>query len=277
MKYIFTFLIAFSLVFTAIGQDHQNVVTRNIEVGYDKTTFIVFGSEVDFFDVGSEDLLFELTNKPNIVKLKGAVEGFAETNVTIITKKGDYYSFIVKYVSDPQTLNHILTTDGAPLLMNKEEFDEQKEQATLLKDFDYVERKIAQESPMTSLSVFEYRMGLAVSGIFVYKGNIYINLVMSNKSSIDYNIDALMFSIQPRRKSKRATTSQDVYLQAIHTKNLPNSILANQEVKNVLVCFDPFTITNDKVFDIQLVEKEGSRTLDVKLQSRHLLSAKIIK
>ncbi|MGO1245457.1 MAG: DUF4138 domain-containing protein [Sphingobacterium sp.] len=276
MKYIY-FFIPFLFVLTAHAQDEKNVVTRNIEVGYDKTTFIVFGSEVDFFDVGSEDLLFEITAKPNIVKLKGAVEAFAETNVTIITKKGEYYSFIVKYNPDPKVLNHILTTDGAPLLMDQEEFKEEKQQADLLKDFDYVEQKIATESPKVSQSVFEYRMGLAVSGIYVYKGNIYFNLVLNNRSSIDYKVDALMFSVQPRRKRKRATTAQDVYLQPIHSKNLPKEILANQELKNVLVCFDPFTISNDKVFDIQIVEKDGSRNLAVKLQSRHILSAKIIE
>ena len=102
MKYIY-FFIPFLFVLTAHAQDEKNVVTRNIEVGYDKTTFIVFGSEVDFFDVGSEDLLFEITAKPNIVKLKGAVEAFAETNVTIITKKGEYYSFIVKYNPDRES------------------------------------------------------------------------------------------------------------------------------------------------------------------------------
>ena len=47
MKYIY-FFIPFLLVLTANAQDEKNVVTRNIEVGYDKTTFIVFGSEVDF-------------------------------------------------------------------------------------------------------------------------------------------------------------------------------------------------------------------------------------
>jgi|GEM_PF-1504927 len=277
MKHIFILFITIANVLFAFGQEKKNVITNNIEVGYDKTTFIVFGSEVDFYDVGSEDLLFELTSKPNIVKLKGAVEGFRETNVTVITKKGEYYSFIVKYNTNPETLNHIFTTDGNPVLMDKEEFKEQKEQASLLKDFDYVEKKISNETPINTLSSFEYRMGLAVSGIFVYKGNIYMKLVMTNKSSIDYNVDALMFSVQPRRKSKRATSTQDVYQQPIHSKNLPKSVLANQEVKNILVCFEPFTISNDNVFDIQLVEKEGSRTLNVKLQSKHILSAKIIQ
>ncbi|MEN5058901.1 DUF4138 domain-containing protein [Sphingobacterium kitahiroshimense] len=277
MKHIVILFITIANVLFAFGQEKKNVITNNIEVGYDKTTFIVFGSEVDFFDVGSEDLLFEITAKPNIVKLKGAVEGFRETNVTIVTKKGEYYSFIVKYNANPETLNHIFTTDGNPVLMDKEEFKEQKEQASLLKDFDYVEKKISNETPINTLSSFEYRMGLAVSGIFVYKGNIYMKLVMTNKSSIDYNVDALMFSVQPRRKSRRATSTQDVYQQPIHSKNLPKSVLANQEVKNILVCFVPFTISNDNVFDIQLVEKEGSRTLNVKLQSKHILSAKIIQ
>jgi conjugative transposon TraN protein len=277
MKHILLLFITVVQTGLLFGQGKKNVITNNIEVGYDKTTFIVFGSEVDFYDVGSEDLMFELTSKPNIVKLKAKVEGFSETNVTVITKTGEYYSFIVKYNANPETLNHIFTSDGNPVLMNKEEFKEQKEQASLLKDFDYVEKKIANETSVNTLSTFEYRMGLAVSGIFVYKGNIYMKLVMTNRSSIDYNLDALMFSVQPRRKPRRATATQDVYLQPIHSKNLPKTVLANQEIKNILVCFEPFTISNDNVFDIQLVEKEGSRSLDVKLQSKHILTAKIIQ
>lgn len=276
MKYIL-FLISTFFFLSVYGQNDTNVITRNIQVGFDKTTFIVFDSEIDFFDVGSEDLLFEITAKPNIVKLKGAVESFAETNVTIITKKGQYYSFIVEYNSSPKLLNHILTTNGTAILIDKEEVKEEKEQSNLLKDFDYVEKKISSDPQRLTHSIYEYKMGLAVTGIYVYKGNIYFNIVVSNRSSIDYKVETLMFSVQPRRKSKRNTTIQDVYIQPIHSKNLPSEILANQEVNNILVCFEPFTIPNDKVFDIQIVETEGSRTLDVKLQSRNILSAKIIK
>lgn len=261
-----------------IAQAQDQIITKKIDVSFDKTTFIVFGAELDFYDVGSEDVLFEVTSKPNIVKLKGAVEDFRETNITIITKGGEYYSLIVSYNENPNVLNYIFTKDGSPLMITKEDAKEEKQQESLLKDFDYVEKKIASESPTNGLSTFAYRMGLAVSGVYVYKGNIYMSIVMTNRSSIDYNVDALMYSIQPRRKNRRnSTASQDIYMQPIHTKNLPSVVKANDEVNSILICFEPFTISNDNVFNVQAIEKEGSRTMEVKLQSRHLLSAKIIR
>lgn len=270
----FTLVISLSFIFYSNAQD---VITKNIEVGYDKTTFVVFGSALDFYDVGSEDLLFEVTAKPNIIKLKGAVEGFPETNVTVITKDGEYFSLIVKYNPNPKVLNYIFTKNGSPLLLTKEAVKEEKEQESIIKDLDYLESKIAGETPLNSLSTFDYKMGLAVSGIYVYKGNIYLSLVVTNRSSIDYNLDALMFSIQQKRKKRQSTTAQDLYLQPIQTKNTPKVFLANQEYNNIIVCFESFTISNDNIFAVELLEKEGSRNLKVALQSKNILSAKVIR
>lgn len=266
------------LLFTKVSFG-QEVITKKIEVGYDKTTFIVFGSDLDFYDVGSEDLLFQKTNKPNIVKVKAAVESFRETNLTIITKDGQYYSFIVAYNADPQTLNYILT-NGKPLVQTETIKQEVKQEEIIDKakdDAQYVLQNLGNAPYTNTKAAYDYKIGFALSGVYVYKGKIYLNLKIENNGPIDYNVGALMFSVRQKKKRREATTAQDIQLQPIVTRGTTELVRAGQKSASILFAFDTFTINERQKLSIDLIEKGGSRNLTVELMSKDLLKAVIIR
>ena len=78
-----------------------------VEVTFDKTLHIIFPSAVKYIDLGSANIIAGIADgSDNVVRVKAAVKGFeTETNFSVITDEGSFYTFNVKYADEPQKLN----------------------------------------------------------------------------------------------------------------------------------------------------------------------------
>lgn len=77
-----------------------------LEVTFEKTTHIIFPSSVRYVDLGSANLIAgRADGAENVIRVKAAVKEFeTETNFSVITDDGSFYSFNVKYASEPEKL-----------------------------------------------------------------------------------------------------------------------------------------------------------------------------
>ena len=80
---------------------------HGLEVTYDKTVHILFPSAVRYVDLGSPNLIAgKADGAENVIRVKATVRNFrTETNMSVITEDGSYYSFNVKYADEPLLLN----------------------------------------------------------------------------------------------------------------------------------------------------------------------------
>lgn len=78
-----------------------------LEVTYDKTTHIIFPSAVRYVDLGSPNLVAgKADGAENVIRVKAVVKNFRdETNMSVITESGSFYTFNVKYADEPLLLN----------------------------------------------------------------------------------------------------------------------------------------------------------------------------
>ena len=78
-----------------------------LEVSYDKTTHIIFPSAVRYVDLGSPNLIAgKADGAENVIRVKATVKNFrTETNISVITESGSFYTFNVKYADEPLLLN----------------------------------------------------------------------------------------------------------------------------------------------------------------------------
>jgi conjugative transposon TraN protein len=94
---------AFSLfifLFLVLCVSSQDLVTsKNITVDFDRVVHIVFTSDVEYVAPGSEYIEAEIIKEsPKVVRILALEENFPEqTNVTIISKSGNVYSYNVSY------------------------------------------------------------------------------------------------------------------------------------------------------------------------------------
>ena len=80
---------------------------HGLEITYDKTVHIIFPAPVKYVDLGSTDLLAgKADGAENVIRVKAATKHFRqETNMSVITEDGNFYSFNVKYADEPLLLN----------------------------------------------------------------------------------------------------------------------------------------------------------------------------
>ena len=83
------------------------VPPHGLEVTYDKTVHVIFPAEVRYVDLGSPDLIAgKADGAENVIRVKATVRNFPnETNMSVITEDGSFYTFNVKYASEPLLLN----------------------------------------------------------------------------------------------------------------------------------------------------------------------------
>ncbi len=83
------------------------VPPHGLEVTYDKTVHVIFPAEVRYVDLGSPDLIAgKADGAENVIRVKATVRNFPnETNMSVITEDGSFYTFNVKYAAEPLLLN----------------------------------------------------------------------------------------------------------------------------------------------------------------------------
>jgi len=79
----------------------EEIYSTNFSVSVDKTYHLIFPTEVKYFSVGDETMAGEIIEAyPNAIRLK-AFDTFAgETNMSVVTSDGQYYSYKVSFIPE---------------------------------------------------------------------------------------------------------------------------------------------------------------------------------
>ena len=93
-----------------VGFDRM-IPPHALEVAFNKTTHVIFPSEIVYVDLGDENLVAGLADgAKNVLRVKSAVKSFkTETNLTVITDDGCFFTFNVKFAKEPLLLNIEMT------------------------------------------------------------------------------------------------------------------------------------------------------------------------
>ena len=113
MKTVFIFFIGLCTSFGALAQSDKSITVSQsltpylLEVSFYKTVHIVFPAAVKYVDLGSTDIIAgKADGVENVIRVKAAIERFVtETNFSVITSDGSFYSFNVVYSDEPSVLN----------------------------------------------------------------------------------------------------------------------------------------------------------------------------
>ncbi|PZX59333.1 conjugative transposon TraN protein [Algoriphagus ratkowskyi] len=266
-------LIAFALSRICCAQLVNEAQTEMypLQIGWDKTTVLVFPFEVVSADFGSPAVLSEKDKAaPNVLKLKAAQRYFSPTSMYVITAEGKLYPFTVGFTEYP---------DARPIDIGKQQ---EVEYAKALldgsvmnaADISAVIEEMSQRIPHRfSWGKKSGMIRLSLGEIVEKDGLLFFQLAVENESWVDYLPQKWLFTIQDKRESKR-TAIRQLTLEPISFSPFPG--VEGKSAGLAVFAFPRFTIADAKELSIQIFESNGDRNPVVTLSGKKLLQVKPI-
>ena len=256
---------------------------HGLEVTFDKTCHVIFPAAIAYVDLGSANIIAgKADGAENVIRVKAAKRGFkGETNMSVITEDGAYYSFNVKYAREPRILN--------------------VEMADFIHDGDAVNRpnnsmniylkELGSESPVLVRLVMKsiwkenkrrvkhigsksFGIQFLLKGIYTHNGLLYFHTEIKNTSNVPFDVDYIIWKIVDKKVAKR-TAIQEQVIQPLRTQNFVMNVGGNTSERTVWT-MDKFTMPDDKCLVVELAEKNGGRHQTFVIENTDLVRARVI-
>ncbi|SHG39555.1 conjugative transposon protein TraN [Flavobacterium defluvii] len=241
-------------------------------ITYDKTSHLIFPSEIRYADLGSELLMAgKAEDAHNVLRVKAAVRDFEQqTNLSVMTIDGHFYSFDVHYDPNPQTLSYRMGKSGSigsegALFENLGQSSPLMVETLMQRIYERDKRAVRHRR--TRDAGVEFRL----KGIYVHEGKYYLHTELRNSNNVPYRIDFLNFKIADRKKARRTAVQQTAIL-PLRIYRPVDQIKAGGSEHNIYV-LDLFTLADGKLLLIEIYEKNGGRQLTLKIKNSDLLKA----
>lgn len=265
-----------------VGFDRM-IPPHALEVAFNKTTHVIFPSEIVYVDLGDENLVAGLADgAKNVLRVKSAVKSFkSETNLTVITDDGCFFTFNVKFAKEPLLLNIEMTDfihDGEAVNRpnNAQEI--------------YLER-LGQESPMLVKLIMKsiykqnrreikhigskrFGVQFILKSIYTNNGLLYFHTELKNTSNIAFDIDYISFKIVDKKVVKR-TAMQEQVLEPLRAQNYV-TVVNGKKSERTVFALEKLTIPDDKLLVIEVAEKEGGRNQSFVVENGDIVRANVI-
>ena len=259
----------------------QVVEPYRVEVAFNKTLHILFPSEVVYVDLGSLDLIADKANgAQNVVRIKAAKQDFTEeTNFSVITADGCFYSFTAVYSENPSQLNiemeDWLHKDHYSDFANRQMYirlDELSGETPLT--VNRIMYTILRRNVRDIKSVGSKRFGIEVllRGVYVHGDLFYLHVSMRNRSKVAFDIDYIRFKICDKKTARR-TAVQETFVNPVRVFDEIMRVDAEAMIRNVFV-FRKFTIPDDKVLVMEVYERNGGRHQRFEIENSRLVGAR---
>lgn len=254
-----------------------------LEVTFSKTVHIIFPSAIRYVDLGSSDLLAaKADGTENVLRVKAATKGFnRETNLSVITDDGSYYSFNVKYADEPVKLSvemadflHPSNAENSPGneltiymsdLGNVSPFLVKLIEETVYKNNKTKIKHIGSQS---------FGIRYLLKGVYSYNDLLFFHLKLKNSSNVSFKTDYITFKIVDKKVAKR-TAIQEHVITPLRSYNQITAVAGGKEERTVFV-LPKFTLPNDKQFVIEIAEKDGGRNQTLTVENADLVRAEVI-
>lgn len=242
----------------------------DIAIGYYKTSNLIFPFAIKSVDRGSAAVLVQKAKGvENILQVKAGQQNFNQTNLSVVTGDGHFYSFIVDYADEPATLNVSFLKDTAKIT-NAFLSDISLDEATM----KILAEEVRSQKYFLHGSTREQKMRLSLKSIYLNPQTMWFTLQVRNKSLINYRPGYIRFFIRDRKRTKR-TAVQENELQPDYQGE--TGIIAGQSSSKFILAFTPFTIPKSKELIIQVTEQNGGRSLLLPVKYKTILKAKLLQ
>ena len=263
----------------AIATDRV-ISSYTLEVTYDKTIHLIFPSGIAYIDLGSPNIIAgKADGAENVVRVKAAVKGFKEeTNFSVITDDGSFYSFIVNYSENPEKLNIEMKDflrgkklggqhENSMAIHLSELGDESPQTIQLVMERIYK----ANQKKVKHIESNQFGIKFKLRGIFTHNGLMFFHTEIKNTTDIPFDVDFLIFKVVDKKVVKRMAI-QETVIEPVRTYNYQTSI-TGRKAESAVFAFEKFTIPDKKQLVVELFEKNGGRHQRFIVKNENMIKA----
>lgn len=261
--------------FTVFCQDanfDEIASTKPIPVSDIKTTHLILKDKIKYLDLGSR--YFVTDTVANVIKIKHIGGDFIEkdeekkTNITIITENGDYYAIPLYFYRDLKN-----TTYKLGYSKNNVASMNHKQDNTALYEMCHFSKKASSNY---NLKGNRDLLLSKVSGIYYRDDYIAIRLEIKNFSSIDLDIDHILFRFIKNKRYAPDVVYQERVLRPVQVCNSATKVKGAGGIDVFTFVFNKFTPNVDEDLQIEILEQNGGRSTTIDISRKKLLNPKVI-
>ncbi len=270
------------LIVLCISMTNAQELPYSLQVTYSKTVHIIFPASITYVDLGSDDLLAaKASGVENVLRVKAAVRDFSqESNLSVITSDGNYYTFNVTYADEPVRLTLEMTDfhDGrslySPNSLQQIYLEELGSEAPLM--VNLIMRSIfsGNRNETKHIGGKRFSVQYTLKGIYTHQGLLYFHMQVKNSSKVPFDVDYVTFKIIDKQVAKRTAVQEQIILPLRVYNNLTR--IGGNKTARVVYTLPKFTLADDKRLVVELIEKDGGRHQVFYVENEDLLRAKSI-
>jgi conjugative transposon TraN protein len=252
-----------------------------LEVTIAKTVHLIFPAAIRYVDLGSADLLAaKADGTENVLRVKAARKGFpGESNLSVITDDGSYYSFNVKYADEPVKLSvgmsDIIHSSGVGTSRgnNTDVFLEDLggESPVLVNRIMQAIYKNNRRE-VKNIGCKQFGMHCTLKGIYSHNNLMYFHTELKNSSNVPFNVDYISFKIVDRKVAKRTAIQQQSVVPLRAYNQL--MVIGGEKTERTVFALPRFTLPEGKQLLVELNEKDGGRYQSFTLKNDDLVHAR---
>jgi conjugative transposon TraN protein len=261
----------------------QVIKPFNLEVTFNKTVHIIFPSAVKYIDLGSANIIAGITDAAdNVVRVKAAIKDFkGETNFSVITDEGDFYSFNVTYSEEPQKLSFEMKD-----LIHDHLNEDSRNSSTEIyfpefgdstpKEVNMNMKALYKNGKKEVRHINSKRNGIQFSlyGIYIQNDILYFYTEIKNTSDVSFDIDFIQWKIVDKKVARR-TAIQETSIEPIRSFNYVTNI-PGRTSEGAVFAINKFTIPDDKRLIVKVFEKNGGRHQSFFVENKDIIQARLI-
>lgn len=245
-----------------------------LAVNDNQQSHFIFPEQIIYVDYGATDVdVAKASGVDNIVAVRAVAPFSEQTNVTVITRLGRFYTFDLEFAEKPSHLSFVVdpavnnANKRVALLDNKELNSVQREN---------LRKEVNSKFPSLNKFYKDYvGIRFAITNIFIDKDIMFFKFKLTNYSNIDYIPDFVRFYIQDS-KIRKKTAIQQIEQTPLFFFDLPERVSAH-ETAIFTAALNKFTIPDKKKLIIEMQEREGGRHFVYKLDNKPIISAEILQ
>ena len=256
---------------------------HGLEITYDKTVHVIFPAPVRYVYLGSPNLIAgKADGAENVIRVKATTRHFRqETNMSVITEDGNFYTFNVKYADEPLLLNvemcdfihdgESVNRPNNAMEIYLTELDNESPRLVRL-----IMKSVHENDKRRIRHIGSKRFGVQflLKGMYTHSDLLYFHTQVKNTSHVPFDVDFITFKIVDKKVVKR-TAMQEQVIYPLRAYNYVTRV-NGRDSECTVFALPKFTIPDDKKLVVEMLEKQGGRHQRFEVVNEDLVRAETV-